>query len=327
MPTLPALEDKDAKAAGAAAASGAAGGMFQAHNAALMREREKEAGRPLELIHSAKEFPTLLPRSPDVNGAEKEDQYGTGSLLIVGDDHGLLHLYLAGSVLLGSINLEPGYTVVGASLLSPRPDTPATTTRLSVLLSSSSASNIPQLSTSTLAFAVPPSLEVFVHHSTQLRLSISHAFEALQEARSLWDESRRVSKAWVARLADLVTSHGGTSSGALGDFLCSDDSWWFDEKETNPPITLLLLLLVQGRASKAVHALLASKPNERVLAKLESSTASALEKLRQVTYMSIAPAIEQVILFLEELKSWAAWSVIFWRARNLALSDLPMFLD
>jgi hypothetical protein len=47
--------------------------------------------------------------------------------------------------------------------------------------------------------------------------------------------------------------------------------------------------------------------NERGLAKWETTTALAMEKLRGVTFLSIAPAMEQVVLLLDECKAWSQW--------------------
>lgn len=50
--------------------------------------------------------------------------------------------------------------------------------------------------------------------------------------------------------------------------------------------------------------------NERALTKWESTTVTALEKLKAVTFQSVTPAVEHVILLLEEVKSWADWLVV-----------------
>ncbi|KAI5476372.1 anaphase-promoting complex component Cut20/Apc4 [Pseudohyphozyma bogoriensis] len=286
LPALPTLAVKDTKVVGptpgVAGSAGGVTGMFgQAKNALLQKEREKEAGRALDLVQSAPGFPTLLPIPSEEDGTNESDKL-VETVLLIGDDRGVLHVYLGGAVLLGTVVLTPGSTVVGATV--PPSSTPSTFSRVAIVLSSSSAPT-PRLSTTTLTFTLPPSLAVFAQQSASLHTSISHAFEAFQEVRLLWDESRRVGKAWISRLADLGKPHG----------------------ETNPPITQLLLLLLHGRPSKALHDFLASKMNERVLTKWEGATSTALERLRMVTFMSIAPAIEHVVLLLDELRAWAAW--------------------
>lgn len=155
---------------------------------------------------AAKEFPTLLP-APE--GAKEENGKADGSaapasVLLVGDEQGSVHLYLGGSVFLGTVVLEQGSKVVGVTVLPSS----SSTTRVAVLLSSPSPSPT-QLATKTFSLSLPPSLEIFTQQSSMLRTHIQHAFEALQEARTLWDESRRIGKAWLARLAELSKSHGG----------------------------------------------------------------------------------------------------------------------
>ena len=196
---------------GAGAASGQ-GGVFGAKNAMLQREREKEMGRALEMQVSAPSFPTLLPI--DETGGKKESEKRKkgeavqASVLLVGTDEGSVHLYLGGTVLLGTVKLEEGARVLGLTVLPSS----SSTTRISVLLSSPqqdpSASTL-ALKTRSFALSLPPSLELFTQTASLLRSHVSHAFETLQEARALWDESRRIGKAWLARLGELSKGHGG----------------------------------------------------------------------------------------------------------------------
>lgn len=200
LPPLPSLAKEAKAAATAAGGAAAASGVFgSAKLAALQRERDKEAGRALDLPTSAEGFPTLLP------SGETEQETGS-SILLVGDTNGSVHLYLGGSVFLGSVVLEPGHTVASISVLPSS----SSTIRISVLLSSLS-----YLRSRSFNLTLPPSLDVFARHSTLLRVAIEHAFEALQEVRVLWDESRRIGRAWLARLAELSKSHGSEFSSVI----------------------------------------------------------------------------------------------------------------
>lgn len=76
---------------------------------------------------------------------------------------------------------------------------------------------------------------------------------------------------------------------------------------TQAPATQLHLLLVTGRPTRALHDFLASKLNERGLVKWEQAMAAALERLREVGWMSVTPALERVVLLLREVDAWARW--------------------
>lgn len=187
---------------------GGGGGVFGAKNAMLQREREKEAGRPLAMEVSGKAWPALLPTELDldVNSSRKSDgRTGTtATVLVVGDDRGQVHLFLGGSVFLGSFALG-GTGAASVAAVQVLPSGPSSTSsRFAVILSTTSS-----LSLRTLSLNLPPSLEVFTLQSTLLRQHVQHAFESLQEVRTLWDESRRIGKAWLGRLGELSRSHGG----------------------------------------------------------------------------------------------------------------------
>ena len=69
-------------------------------------------------------------------------------------------------------------------------------------------------------------------------------------------------------------------------------------------------MLLTGRPTRSLHDFLASKMNEKALNKWETSTAAALEKLKDVGFMSVQTAMERVVLGLEELLGWSKWSVL-----------------
>ncbi|BGP44776.1 hypothetical protein JCM10450v2_000590 [Rhodotorula kratochvilovae] len=277
-------------AGGGAGGGGGGGGVFGAKQAMLERERAKEAQRVLSMQDAAGRFPTLLPsaRVDDdaaeagdpkvramlrVRGAEGDE--GKETVLCVGDEAGGVHLYLGGSVYLGSI--DAGAPVIGITALPSAPATPS----FALHLSSPSS----PLSVRALSLPLPPSLPVVLAQSTALRAHLQHAFDALQDARGLWDEARRIGKGWLQRVADVSRPHGVTTS----------------------PATQLHLLLLTGRPTRALHDFLASKMNERGLVKWEGAMALALERLRRATWMSVGPAMERVVLLLREVDGWARW--------------------
>lgn len=51
--------------------------------------------------------------------------------------------------------------------------------------------------------------------------------------------------------------------------------------------------------------------NERSLSKWESSTAEVLGRLKNALWMDVAPALERVILLLDELRAWQRWPAKF----------------
>lgn len=62
-----------------------------------------------------------------------------------------------------------------------------------------------------------------------------------------------------------------------------------------------------GRPLAGVHEFLASKMNERALAKWEQAMALALERLRGACWMSVGAACERVVVMLREVDAWARW--------------------
>lgn len=199
---------------------GGGGGVFGAKQAMLERERAKEAQRALNLRESAPSgFPTLLiDRRPDQfegTGDENvkamlrtrslEHDETEKTVLCVGDEDGKLHLYLGGSVFLGSIDVgDTGNAIIQIRVLPP---TSSSAIRFLIHLSS----NL-QLYSRQLALPVPSSIQLVIRQSSAIRATIQHAFEALQEVRNLWDESRRIGKGWLQRVADVSRPQGGEAS-------------------------------------------------------------------------------------------------------------------
>lgn len=192
LPILPPLE-KEVKSSAAVTASGVFG---SAKNAMLLRERAKEAGRVLDINLAAPRFPALI-----AGPGEEELEH---SILVVGDKCGTVHLYLGGSVHIGNITLQ-GTTTIAQVTLLPSTDT---TCRIALLLSDTKLAS----SLTTISLALPSTTLLVAQQATLLREMLGHAFGALQEARVLWDEARRIAVAWLARLAELGQPHGGNST-------------------------------------------------------------------------------------------------------------------
>lgn len=202
---------------------GGGGGVFGAKQAMLERERAKEAQRPLSMQDAAERFPTLLPAAraedeaasgagggdpkvramvrPRAEGGEADSVEHT--ILCVGDEKGGGHLFLGGSVYLGSVDAG-GPIVAVTSLPSP---SPAATASFALHLSTSTA----PLAVRELSLPLPATLSTVLRQSSALRALLQHAFDALQDARNLWDEARRIGKGWLQRIADVSRPHGGAS--------------------------------------------------------------------------------------------------------------------
>ncbi|CEQ38948.1 SPOSA6832_00426 [Sporobolomyces salmonicolor] len=277
---------------------GGQGGVFGAKQAMLERERAKEAQRVLNLREATPGgFPTVLPDGRPDDAAQTGDAGVRGMLrvkgetqdetektvLCVGDSQGMVHLYLGGSVFLGSVNAGEGDFIVGITVLHSSPS--STSAHLAIYTALSASESISPLSLRRLSFPLPPSLQLVIRQSSALRATIQHVFEALQEVRDLWDEARRIGKGWLQRITDVSRPHG----------------------VAHPPATQLLLLLLTGRPTRALHDFLASKMNERGLVKWEQAMALALERLKKVGWMSVEPAMERAVLLLLEIEAWARW--------------------
>lgn len=212
LPPLPSL-GSTAVVAAVVAPSGVFG---SAKNAMLLRERAKTANRVLNLSVASFNFPSLaLPSSSSnqqsiVDDIEDEtgESVATGdsSMLIVGDSSGVAHLYFAGSIYIGSISILAEGSIISSTIISPTMTAPVST-RISFLTLSSPDR---QLSLSTYAFELPKSIALIARQVTTMKAMLAHAFEAVQEVRTLWDEARRISTAWLARLEELGGPNGGT---------------------------------------------------------------------------------------------------------------------
>ncbi|GAA5834295.1 hypothetical protein JCM9279_004274 [Rhodotorula babjevae] len=282
---------------GGAAGGGGGGGVFGAKQAMLERERAKEAQRPLSMQDAVERFPTLLPAArpedeaasgegggdpkvramvrPRLEGGEADAVEHT--VLCVGDEKGGCHMFLGGSVYLGSVDVG-GPVIAITSLPS---SSPVPCASFAVHLSTSAS----PLAVRVLALPLPPTLSTILRQSSALRALLQHAFDALQDTRNLWDEARRIGKGWLQRIADVSRPHGVTT----------------------PPTTQLHLLLLTGRPTRALHDFLASKMNERGLVKWEQAMGLALERARRVGWVSVAPAMERVVVLLREVDAWARW--------------------
>lgn len=202
LPTLPPLSSAGTKPSTSTAASGVFG---SAKNALLLKEREKEAGRKLEIPQN---FPTLLPRTAETD-ADRE-----GELLLLSTESGQLRFYLGGTIYIGSHQLPPSTSLLGASLhpdpAPPHPSTStSTTTQLSLLVFSTTTHTIASL---PLSNQLPPTWSLLAEQVTLVRSLLHAAFESFQEARGLWEESRRIGKAWVGRLNELSKANKGASA-------------------------------------------------------------------------------------------------------------------
>lgn len=293
----------------------------------LERERAKEAQRALNLRESSgtNGFPTVLSdvRPEEVGGSgdervrsmlrergdegQGERQETDKTILCVGDEGGMVHLYLGGNVFLGTVKAgEEGMGIVGVRVLPPLPrdGSSSTTARFAVYLASDTT-----LSTRRLSLPIPPSLQLVVRQASAVRATVQHAFEALQEVRNLWDEARRIGKGWLQRVADVSRPQGGEAHPFPRSFLANDS----DRNPVQslpvviPPATQLHLLLVTGQPTRSLHDFLASKMNERGLVKWEQEMGLSLDKMKRVGWMSVVPALERTVILLLEVDAWARW--------------------
>lgn len=199
----------------------------------LERERAKEAQRPLNMRDAAPRFPTLLPSVDTLDGANEEDDTKVLAMLGTREDDeavptkdssgmaapeqtlsclagekGDIQLLLGGCIQLGSVNV--GGRVLAVTAIPPSSSEP-TASRLALHVVDSSGN----LAVRILSVTLQPTLEIVVRQSSASRAILEHAFEALQEARNLWDEARRIGKGWLQRIADVSRPHGGEPSSFL----------------------------------------------------------------------------------------------------------------
>lgn len=196
----------------------------------LERERAKEAQRPLNMREAAPRFPTLLPSVDTLDIASEDDDAKVLAMLgeraeddavptkvggrmttpeqtlsCLAGEKGDVQLLLGGCIQLGSVNV--GGRVLAVTAIPPS-SAEATASRLALHVVAPSGN----LAVRILSITLQPTLELVVRQSSASRAILEHAFEALQEARNLWDEARRIGKGWLQRIADVSRPHGGEHS-------------------------------------------------------------------------------------------------------------------
>lgn len=207
---------------------GGGGGVFGAKQAMLERERAKEAQRPLSMRDAAPRFPTLSPSVDALGTANETDDLKVLAMLgqrrtddevalakdgsvpaahehtlsFLAGNKGDVQLFFGGCVQLGSVHV--GGRVLAVTAIPPSPMHPHQS-RIAVHVADPSG----LLAVRIVSVSLRPTLGIVARQSSAARAILEHAFEALQEARNLWDEARRIGKGWLQRIADVSRPHGG----------------------------------------------------------------------------------------------------------------------
>lgn len=262
--------------------------------------------------------------APIPNSSDEDDDYSDdeeylaqaihsveqASLLSAGDEKGNLHLLYKGAIDLGCIPLGR-YTDIISCLVYETVTTPRTVDRparhnlrLALLLSVPLSHTVqtPPVPP-VIASALPPrkrypkeastvirvyldipnfpskELALLSHASSCIQALLSYIYTTFDDARKLWEEALSLGTKWLSRLE--------SPDGPL------------------PALQLLQLLLTGKPANTDLHEYLASKNTERSLLKWETSLNAATAKLRNAAFMSITPACERIILWIDQMREWA----------------------
>ena len=207
-----------------------------------------------------------------VDDIEEQRSLWNPTMLMAGDEKGNLHLLFGGAISLGTISLGKQTDIISAFIANTatKSATPLSRTShcltLSLLISvpTNSTSQIPGLPAPILNVMPPrkafsqqtqivmrclmkipncPSEEItlLARAATGIRASLSHAFEALDDARKAWEEAKEMGQKWLHRLKE--DSHAASIV---------------------PSYQLLTLLLTGRPANTNLHDYFASKNTEKV---------------------------------------------------------------
>ncbi|KAF8609635.1 hypothetical protein BDV93DRAFT_540863 [Ceratobasidium sp. AG-I] len=223
-------------------------------------------------------------------GKTKDDKVdpNTGTLVVVADTSGALHLYLDGSYPLGSLPVaESG----GAIALFKR----ASVTSLAVHVLDKHTTLAPTLV--ELPLAIDPATRNVARASSTIRALLDYIHLGIEELALVWNgrqaESRDGVKDagnyWAKIIQDKERAHTGRVS--LG------------------PTAELTLLLLTGRATDSLQDFLGGggKLTDRSVNHWEQMVSHVLIKMRDYAGRRLAPAAERLVVVLEEIRGWAAW--------------------
>ncbi|KAI6047625.1 anaphase-promoting complex, cyclosome, subunit 4-domain-containing protein [Pisolithus marmoratus] len=252
------------------------------------------------------QWPSLAPILEDISISppdQTDENYKSGSqgsssrkpdedsLLVLADERGGLHLFLAGTYCLGTIALPGGHPPIflykhpGKPVLLFHSESPEGDL-FSVVVQPTPV-NIPLLG--TLA------VRDFARLSSAARELTRYIMSVLDELKEGWLSStsvtgaREIGKTWVASLEKRLK----------------------EEYEENPDVVFeLTSFLVTGSMSEGLSDFIVSsdQTSERALQKWDNAVTDALTKMCDYSNMRVIPALQRLHIVLDEIHGWSLMS-------------------
>ncbi|PPQ64387.1 hypothetical protein CVT26_002094 [Gymnopilus dilepis] len=226
---------------------------------------------------------------PDTAGLDESDTTNVNSVLMVADDSGHLLCYLDGSFPLGIISSGSKANIVS---VAKHPSKPLFSGHPRSLEGNISRTSL------NLVFVDIPLLSQrkardFAELSSVARELMWYSIRVVKEMREAWYGSESMTGArdlgprWVKSLEEKQKEQFGQGDPT--------------------PILDMTCLLTTGRATESLADFLGSgeQMSERGIQKWETTVSDALVKLRDYSEKRIAPALQRLILVLDELHGWS----------------------
>ncbi|CAE6462052.1 unnamed protein product [Rhizoctonia solani] len=220
-----------------------------------------------------------------------------GTLVVIADSNGLVHIFLDGSYAVGEVRVYPSSTTVRMSGLSKR----GSITSFGVYGSRLTSGMTPSTSLTPTLVHVPlattPETLKVARASSTVKALLEYIHLGIEELEVIWcgrpkdgrGGVKDVGSFWAQIILEKERAHAG--------------------RVTLGPIAQLTLLLLTGRATDSLQDFLGGggKLTDRSINHWEQMVSHALIRMRDYASQRITPAAERMVVVLEEIRGWAAW--------------------
>ncbi|KAG8745697.1 hypothetical protein FRC10_007177 [Ceratobasidium sp. 414] len=239
-------------------------------------------------ISASDRAPTTSRTRDAAKGKTKDEKTdpNAGTLVVVADTAGALHLYLDGSYTLGSFPVAESGGVV--SLYKH-----ASITSFAVHVTDHETSLAPTLV--DVPMVIEPATRNVARASSTIRALLDYIHLGIEELALVWNGRQG--------------KDGIKDAGNYWANLIQDKKHMPNDRVTLGPVAELTLLLLTGRATDSLQDFLGGggKLTDRSVNHWEQMVSHALIKMRDYAGRRLAPAAERLVAVLEEIRGWAAW--------------------
>ncbi|KAG8702267.1 hypothetical protein FRC09_004839 [Ceratobasidium sp. 395] len=245
-------------------------------------------------------------RTRDAAKAKTKDEKtdpNAGTLVIVADAAGALHLYLDGSYPLGSLPVASSGRTVSLYKRS-------SITSFAVHVADQNTALAPTLV--DVPIAIEPATRNVARASSTIRALLDYIHLGIEELAQVWNGTQG--------------KDGVKDAGNYWAQLIQDKKRTSNDRVTLGPVAELTLLLLTGRATDSLQDFLGGggKLTDRSVNHWEQMVSHALIKMRDYAGRRLAPAAERLVVVLEEIRGWAACPSVSCFARDSRTANAPI---